>query len=670
MTRNSVHRFRLSLVQVMLLLLCNNDDTNNIVAFSPSFSSRISRTPTLPSSTPKPTSTPKSKSTPKSTCWTALAMAGGEGGESEWKKALEENKGRIPGQFDLELAKALLEKSTSNPNNSNNSDSESQSESQSSSPKPKSKMAGLNPNSKSSTNAKLSANANLISWLETASNGEVYLSDASGWGEAPHPMAISTDTVDELTNESSGRGLLARRSINMEEVLLTIPLKLCITKQSALDCFTSQAVNNGLPLLDSTINEYMAIACQLIHENFVLGQKESFYGPYLGVLPLVDEVNPTFTWSDEDLAALDGSPVVAATKSMQMKLQREYDDLLGGKGKLCDLYPDYFPREHFTYKNWVWAFTMLFSRAIRLRNLKNGEALALVPYADLINHSPYSQAYLDAREKGDWLFKTGTEEVVLYADRSYRKMEQIYISYGPKSNADLLLLYGFALERNPFNSVDVTVSIKSLLGSVTQSENANNDDSDSTSTSTSTFTDPLAEEKMNFLRRAGRDTTVDFPCYADRYPTEMLEYLRLMMMTPEDTRGRPLSDFDYTRTISAANEAQVFSSVVAAVKKQLSLYPTTEEQDAAIIKDRGMFRLLSYNQRMAVRHRRNEKRLLKRTVAALERQIRSRGLDGENLDRAEGSTLGVVLPGEKDTVKQRTPLEDRFDRMGLPIDLR
>jgi len=175
---------------------------------------------------------------------------------------------------------------------------------------------------------------------------------------------------------------------------------------------------------------------------------------------------------------------------------------------------------------------------------------------------------------------------------------------------------------------------------------------------------------MNFLRRAGRDTTVDFPCYADRYPTEMLEYLRLMMMTPEDTRGRPLSDFDYTRTISAANEAQVFSSVVAAVKKQLSLYPTTEEQDAAIIKDRGMFRLLSYNQRMAVRHRRNEKRLLKRTVAALERQIRSRGLDGENLDRAEGSTLGVVLPGEKDTVKQRTPLEDRFDRMGLPIDLR
>lgn len=305
---------------------------------------------------------------------------------------------------------------------------------------------------------------------------------------------------------------------------------------------------------------------------------------------------------------------------------------------------------------------MLFSRAIRLQSMKQGETLALVPYADLINHSPYSQAYLDAREKGDWLFKSGTEEVVLYADRNYRKMEQIYISYGQKSNAELLLLYGFALERNPFNSVDVTVSIKSLL------TNANTDTQDNNSDSGGV--DPLAEEKMDFLRNVKRDTTVEFPCYADRYPTEMLEYLRLMMMTPEDTRGRPLKDFDYTRTISAANEASVLFSVVDAIKRQLSLYPTTEEQDAEIIKDRAMFRLLSYNQRMAVRHRRNEKRLLKRTIAALEKQIRTRGLDGENLDRAEGSTLGVVLPGEKDNVKQRSPLEDRFDRMGLPVDLR
>jgi hypothetical protein len=74
---------------------------------------------------------------------------------------------------------------------------------------------------------------------------------------------------------------------------------------------------------------------------------------------------------------------------------------------------------------------------------------------------------------------------------------------------------------------------------------------------------------------------------------------------------------------------------------------------------------------MAVRHRRNEKRLLKRTIAALEKQIKSRGLDGEDLLPAGGSTLGVVLPGEdRKGGKQRTEFEDRLDKMGLPIDFR
>jgi histone-lysine N-methyltransferase SETD3 len=317
--------------------------------------------------------------------------------------------------------------------------------------------------------------------------------------------------------------------------------------------------------------------------------------------------------------------------------------------------------QHFTYENWKWAFTMLFSRAIRLRSLKDGEALAMVPYADLINHSPFSQAYIDAREGGDWLFSNGEEEVILYADRGYRRMEQIYISYGQKSNAELLLLYGFAVERNPYNSVDVTVAIAPLTESFVEELNDEN-----------VAVDPLADEKIEFLQDVGRDSLVDFPCYADRYPVELLEFLRLMQMTPEDTRGKPLKDFDYARTISAANEAAVLTSVIEAVQRQLEKYPNSEEDDAALIKDKGMFRILSYNQRMAIRHRRNEKRLLKRTIAALENQIRKSGLDEIDLGRAEGSTLGQLLPGEERRygMKQKTALEDKLDKMGLPVDIR
>ena len=56
--------------------------------------------------------------------------------------------------------------------------------------------------------------------------------------------------------------------------------------------------------------------------------------------------------------------------------------------------------------------------------------------------------------------------------------------------------------------------------------------------------DPLAEEKTAFLDAVRRSNTVDFPCYADRYPTELLEYLRLMTMTLSDTRSLPLTAFE------------------------------------------------------------------------------------------------------------------------------
>jgi hypothetical protein len=233
--------------------------------------------------------------------------AGGEGGDSAWIRALDDASGELPGAFDAEMKmKGLLKKG-------------------------------------GPENPKLSANAELVKWLEA--NGEVYLSEMSTWGEAPHPMAISTETTDEITNESSGRGLLARRDVNDGDELLKIPISVCLTKKSARKAL-------GKDALPSEINEYLALACQLIHEKYVVGDK-SEWKAYMGILPEVDEVNPTFTWSDDDLKFLEGSPVIAATRSLQMKLAREYDALLGGEKGLIAKFPDRFPAEVSSMKEWI-----------------------------------------------------------------------------------------------------------------------------------------------------------------------------------------------------------------------------------------------------------------------------------------------------------------------------
>jgi hypothetical protein len=228
-----------------------------------------------------------------------LSMAG-DGSDAEWAKALKESTGPIPGQFEKDM-----------------------------------KMKGLLGPKQGQGDPKVTANSNLVKWLEE--QGQVYLSEQSAWGEAPHPMAISTETRDEITNESSGRGLLARKDVNDGDELLRIPLKLCFTKASARKAL-------GKDVLPEDINEYLAIACQLIHERFVLGDK-SLWKAYISVLPEIEDVNPTFTWPDEDLSFLNGSPVVAATKSLQMKLQREYQALFEGEKGFFARFPDRFPKE-------------------------------------------------------------------------------------------------------------------------------------------------------------------------------------------------------------------------------------------------------------------------------------------------------------------------------------
>jgi histone-lysine N-methyltransferase SETD3 len=83
-----------------------------------------------------------------------------------------------------------------------------------------------------------------------------------------------------------------------------------------------------------------------------------------------------------------------------------------------------FPQDKFTIDLFLWAFVMLFSRAARLTSKSSGEELALVPYADLMNHNPYSNTYIDAQRSGMPLISK-SEEVAVYADRSYKKFEQV-----------------------------------------------------------------------------------------------------------------------------------------------------------------------------------------------------------------------------------------------------
>lgn len=62
-----------------------------------------------------------------------------------------------------------------------------------------------------------------------------------------------------------------------------------------------------------------------------------------------------------------------------------------------------------------WGFSMLLSRLIRLPRRDNLEAC--IPFADMLNHSPTAEAFLD--------WDAASQAVVLQPDRAYSSGEQV-----------------------------------------------------------------------------------------------------------------------------------------------------------------------------------------------------------------------------------------------------
>jgi len=413
----------------------------------------------------------------------------------------------------------------------------------------------------------------LEAWL--VENG-VYLSDKSSWGRSPHPLAIANETTDD--GEPSGRGLVAIKGVVQGEPLFKIPLKVLLTKEVAVEAF-------GQAVLPPSTDDFIAMAALLIRERS-LGAA-SFYAPYLGVLPADEELTPLFRWAEEELAPLAGSPTVAAASSLRRKVRAEFADADAADG-LFGRSRSVFDPAIYTYDAWEWAFAVLFSRLVLLRG---SGTLALVPYADLLNHNPYCGAYIDTFKENF----TGDGYVCVFTDRPYGKMEQVYTTYGQKTNAELLLLYGFVVDRNPYDAVDVSVAVDEG--------------------------DPLYERKRDFLEGAGQEagTSVAFPLYADRYPMELIEYLRFCVASEEEMDGGA----DWGDFVSERNEVCVAQALLGACTTALEGYTRTLEEDDALARDRGLYAMLTLKQRQALRQVRGEKRILKRTIANTQREMQT-----------------------------------------------
>ncbi|CAA7031204.1 unnamed protein product [Microthlaspi erraticum] len=401
----------------------------------------------------------------------------------------------------------------------------------------------------------------------SASSSELPENVRKFWKWLGDQGVVSGKSVAEPAVVPEGLGLVARRDIGRNEVVLEIPKRLWINPETV----TASKIG---PLCGG-LKPWISVALFLIKEKY---EEDSSWRVYLDILP--ESTDSTIFWSGEELAELKGTQLLSNTLGVKEYVENEFSKL---EQEILLPNKDLFS-SRITVDDFIWAFGILKSRAFsRLR----GQNLVLIPLADLINHNPAITKEDYAYEiKGGGLFSRD----VLFSLKSpaYVKAgDQVYIQYDVnKSNAELALDYGF-VESNP-NRNTYTLAIQ-----IPES-------------------DPFLEDKLDIAESNEMGETGYFDIVEGQtLPAGMLQYIRLVALSGSDAfllesifRNAIWGHLELP--VSRSNEELICRVVRDACKSALSGFTTTIEEDEKLLEEGK----LDLRMEMAVKIRMGEKKVL------------------------------------------------------------
>ncbi|KAJ3085935.1 hypothetical protein HK102_013674 [Quaeritorhiza haematococci] len=189
----------------------------------------------------------------------------------------------------------------------------------------------------------------------------------------------------------------------------------------------------------------------------------SFWKPYFDVLP--QSVDTPLFWRTHEKMMLAGTGLENSIGGKLSKLKAEYSAALRHLSATLEPTGTPPPGSVVTFESYVWADAVFWSRVISFASQKEGggsigvapsplkpnlpdeeDDYHLIPFVDFCNHrfspqlrwqrTPESQK-IQLRAVSGAMVTPGTE---------------LFISYGAKSNLELLFLHGFVVENNPYDT--------------------------------------------------------------------------------------------------------------------------------------------------------------------------------------------------------------------------
>ena len=309
------------------------------------------------------------------------------------------------------------------------------------------------------------------------------LSHLKSWLESNGACFDPLELVDMMPN-GYGYCAFAKKTIAAGEEVVALPVRLLLTSEAALSHpFLGPILNEKIKERKAIDGLYGHNSLERIHVYLLLmfermKGEESAVSPYIYALPGVDgeqgeagifaAFGSAITCPEVLLdACLKRTQLGMDTRTALKDLLKVYEQVVVPIVAALRLkYPEIQEdlQQGFTWLRLLWAHACFWSRALvvpipcneGLESVRKVEAM--VPLIDLLNHKPgtLSELELDRsrggrkkRKSDNGGMKEDVRRIVLRLGRLVEAGDQVYINYGCKGNAELLMYYGFTYPDNP-----------------------------------------------------------------------------------------------------------------------------------------------------------------------------------------------------------------------------
>eukprot|EP00164_Ancoracysta_twista_P004157 GFYU01005588.1.p1 GENE.GFYU01005588.1~~GFYU01005588.1.p1 ORF type:complete len:489 (+),score=159.93 GFYU01005588.1:144-1610(+) len=236
-----------------------------------------------------------------------------------------------------------------------------------------------------------------------------------------------------------GRGLFATKDLENDEMLVSVPQHCWMTEKSALNSVIGALIVDSN--LQNVVSGYWSLVMSVAYEREL---QDSAWGPYIKVLP--DPTSALF-FTQAELNELQSDNVVSQIAGIKNDVDEFYNQLFP---YLFKTYPKmFFPTVH-TRERFYWATASVWARSFST-TINDDDVWTMVPYADLVNDEMHAENN----------YRVASNRFDVHTSKTYKKGDQIFISYGSKSNLQLFLYYGFVFQNNPKDFVTFRFTTRS-----------------------------------------------------------------------------------------------------------------------------------------------------------------------------------------------------------------